>query len=161
MRNKKHSTSELNKVKPDVVHGSILISKLINHIMKDGRKSVAAKQVYNCLDIIAEKTKVDPLEYLTTALENVKPELEIRSRRVGGANYQVPMPVRADRKESLAIRWVLDASDARPNKTFHSYAEKLAAELMEAHENQGGAMKKKFDTHKMAEANKAFAHFRW
>lgn len=129
--------------------------------MKDGKKSIAAKQVYAALDLLVKETKIDPLEFLKTAIENVKPELEVRSRRVGGANYQVPTPVRNERKESLAIRWIIIAASDRPSKTYHSFAEKLAAELKDAHENQGGAVKKKLDTHKMADANKAFAHFRW
>lgn len=161
MRNKKPSVKSYTKVQPDLVHNSTLVAKLINHVMKDGRKTVAAKLVYEALDILAKESGKPALDYLKEALENVKPELEIRSRRVGGANYQVPMPVRADRKETLAIRWILKSSTERPNKTYHTYGAKLAAEIMDAHENLGGAVKKKLDTQKMAEANKAFAHFRW
>ena len=161
MRHQKITTNRYLKVKPDLIYDSLIVSKLINQVMKDGKKTVAAKAVYFALDIIAHDTKANPLEYLKTALDNVKPELEVRSRRVGGANYQVPMPVRPERKESLAIRWTINAASERPNKTYHTFAEKLAAELKDAHENQGGAIKKKIDTHKMAEANKAFAHFRW
>lgn len=161
MRHKKPKTNRYLHQKPDMKYGSIIVSKFINKVMKDGRKSIAAKQVYNALEILAKDSKSDPVEFLKTALENVKPELEVRSRRVGGANYQVPMPVRPERKDSLAIRWIISAASDRPNKTHHTFADKLAAEIKEAHENQGGAVKKKLDTHKMAEANKAFAHFRW
>ena len=161
MRNHKKSVNKYTILKPDNVYHSTLVSKLVNHLMLDGKKSVAAKLVYHALSVLAEQAKADPIEYLQTALDNVKPEIEIRSRRVGGANYQVPVPVPPARKESLAIRWIAKAASDRPNKTFHTFGDKLAAELMEAHENQGGAMKKKMDVHKMAEANKAFAHFRW
>jgi small subunit ribosomal protein S7 len=161
MRHKKAKTSRYLRLKPDLKFGNLIVAKFINKVMKAGRKSIAAKQVYSALDILANDSKSDPIEFLKTALENVKPELEVRSRRVGGANYQVPMPVRPERKDSLAIRWLIAAASDRPNKTYHTFAEKLAAEIKEAHENQGGAVKKKLDTHKMAEANKAFAHFRW
>lgn len=161
MRNKKPTTTSYTRTQPDLVYGSHTVTKLINQVMKDGKKSVAARQIYQAMQLIAEKTKIDALQYLEEALNNIKPELEIRSRRVGGANYQVPMPVRPERKESLAIRWAVDAASARPNKTFRTFGEKLAAELIDAHENQGGAVKKRLDTQKMAEANKAFAHFRW
>jgi len=161
MRHQKVSINTYTRLKPDPVYKSLLVSKIINQVMKDGKKAIAAKQVYAALDSIVQKTKSDPLDYFQTAVENVKPELEVRSRRVGGANYQVPMPVRPERKESLAIRWLIKAASERPNKTHHTFGEKLAAELIDAHENQGGAIKKKLDTHKMADANKAFAHFRW
>lgn len=161
MRNKKNTINRFTKIKEDPIYKSILISRITNQLMQDGRKTIAAKIIYQALDIIKEGTKTDPLEYLLASLENVKPEIEIRSRRVGGANYQVPVPVPAGRKESLAIRWIIKAAGDRPNKTYHTFGEKLAAELMEAHESLGGAMKKKQDVHKMAEANKAFAHFRW
>ena len=161
MRHQKVSTNANVRLKPDPVYKSLLISKIINQVMRDGRKTVAAKQVYSALNSIAQKTKIDPLDYFQAAIENIKPELEVRSRRVGGANYQVPVPVRPERKESLAVRWLIKAASERPNKTYHTFGEKIAAELVDAYENQGGAIKKKIDTHKMAEANKAFAHFRW
>jgi len=129
--------------------------------MKNGKKSVAAKHVYKAIDIVAEQTGKNGLEFLTEAVENAKPTIEVRSRRVGGASYQVPTPIRPERRDSLAIRWILNAAKARPNNPLRTFAEKLAAEVVEAHENQGAAIKKKLDTHKMAEANKAFAHFRW
>lgn len=145
----------------DPVYGNALVAKIINNAMIDGKKSVAAKHVYKAIDIIAEKTGKDGLTYLSEAVENVKPTIETRSRRVGGASYQVPTPIRPERRDSLAIRWILNAVKARGNNPLRTFAEKLAAELMEAHENQGAAIKKKLDTHKMAEANKAFAHYRW
>ncbi|KKT83512.1 MAG: 30S ribosomal protein S7 [Microgenomates group bacterium GW2011_GWC1_44_9] len=129
--------------------------------MSDGRKSVAAKQVYKAIDIVAEQTKSDGIIYLNEALNNVKPTIEVRSRRVGGASYQVPTPIRPERRDSLAIRWLINAAKARGANPYRTLADKLAAEIVEAHENAGNAIKKKLDTHKMAEANKAFAHFRW
>ncbi len=158
MRSKK---TPAKKIQYDTIYSSELVSKLINSCMIDGKKTVAAKQVYNAIDIIAEKSGKNGLEYLHESLENIKPTIEVRSRRVGGASYQVPTPIRPERRNSLAIRWLLNAAKARganPNRTL---AEKIAAEVLEAHENAGNAIKKKLDTHKMAEANKAFSHFRW
>lgn len=129
--------------------------------MKDGKRAVAQKQIYQTLDLLKEKTGNDPLETLLAALENIKPQMEVRARRIGGAAYQVPSPVRTQRKESLAIRWLILAARSRPSSEFHTFSEKLAAELIDALNNAGGAVKKKLDTHRMAEANKAFAHFRW
>jgi small subunit ribosomal protein S7 len=148
-------------VQPDVLYGSRLISKLINRVMKDGEKSVAQKQIYKALEIIKQKSGDDPLQLTTKAIENIKPQMEVRPRRIGGAAYQVPQQVRGDRKESLAIRWLVLAAKARPPKEYHSFAEKLAAELLDAASEQGAAIKKKLDMHRMAEANKAFSHFRW
>ncbi len=135
--------------------------RLINCVMKDGKKNIAIKQTYKALKLIEEKTQKPPLEVLRLALENIKPNMEVRSRRVGGAAYQVPMPVRGDRRESLAIRWLLSAAKARPNKDYHHFYEKMAAEILDALKNEGAAIKKRETVHKMAEANKAFAHFRW
>lgn len=149
------------QVKPDQVFGSSLVAKLVNRTMKSGKKSVAQKQVYNALELIGKKTGKNPLELFQQAIENIKPQMEVRPRRVGGAAYQVPMPVRGERRESLAIRWLILAARARPNKEYHTFAEKLAAEIGDAAAGTGGAVKKKEDTHRMAEANKAFAHFRW
>lgn len=146
---------------PDSLYGNRLVAKLINVVMKDGKKSIAQKHIYRALDIIGEKTKQDPLTVLRQALENVKPAMEVRSRRIGGAAYQVPTPVRGDRKESLAVRWVIDAARNKSNREFHHFSEKLAAEILDALNNQGGAMDKKNQMTKMAEANKAFSHFRW
>lgn len=146
---------------PDSLYGNNLVAKLINVVMKDGKKSIAQKHIYQALDLIGQKTKQDPLTVLRQALENVKPSMEVRSRRIGGAAYQVPTPVRGDRKESLAVRWVIDAARKKSNREFHHFSEKLAAEILDALNNQGGAMDKKNQMTKMAEANKAFSHFRW
>ncbi len=148
------------KVQPDPVYKNKLVTKLINRSMRDGKKSVAQKQVYNAFEIIKEK-KGDPIKIFSQALENIKPVMEVRPRRVGGAAYQVPMPVRGSRKETLAIRWLIIAARERNNSEYHTFAEKLAAEIMEASEGEGGAVKKNQETQKMAEANRAFAHFRW
>ncbi len=145
----------------DRIYNSRLVAKIINVVMKAGKKSIAQKQVYQALDILKAKTKADPLDSLCQALDNVKPSMEVRSRRIGGAAYQVPSPVRGDRKESLSIRWIINAARARSNREFHRFSEKLAAELFDALNNQGGAIEKKNQMTKMAEANKAFSHFRW
>jgi len=158
MRSKK---TPAKKIQLDPIYGSELVSKIINGCMLEGKKSVAAKQIYTAIDLIAEQSGKNGLEYLTEAMENVKPTIEVRSRRVGGASYQVPTPIRPERRDSLAIRWISNAAKARSNNPTRTLADKLAAEIMEAHENTGAAIKKKLDTHKMAEANKAFAHFRW
>jgi len=149
------------EILPDPVYNDGLLGKFINRVMRSGRKSVAEKVVYETLDRAKEKLKQDPLIIFHQAIENVKPQMEVRSRRVGGAAYQVPMPVRGDRKESLAIRWLILAAQKRPNSEYHTFVDKLTAELLDAYNNQGGAIKKKENTHRMAEANKAFAHFRW
>ncbi len=147
---------------PDPVYGSRLITRIITRVMKDGKKEIATNLVYDSLTIIKEKMKAEnPLVVLRQALENIKPLTEVRSRRVGGAAYQVPVPVKGERKEALAIRWLVTASRSRSNKEYHTFAAKLAAELMDAYNNLGMAIKKKQDVHKMADANKAFAHFRW
>jgi len=147
---------------PDPLYNSRLLSKLINRCMKDGKKSVASKQVYDAMKIMGDKMKKDDvLEVVRQALDNIKPLVEVRSRRIGGAAYQVPMPVKGDRRETLAIRWLVNCARLRPNKEYHSFAAKLAAEMMDAIHNQGLSVKKRDDTHRAAEANKAFAHFRW
>jgi small subunit ribosomal protein S7 len=146
---------------PDPVYQDQLVARLINRVMQRGKKKVAQKQVYRSFEMIKEKTKKEPLEVFHQAVENIKPTMEVRPRRVGGASYQVPMPVKGDRRESLAIRWLIFAAKARSNKEYHTFAEKLAAELSDASQNTGGAIKRKEDTQRMAEANKAFAHFRW
>jgi len=148
-------------VKPDSVYQSRLVTKVINKVMKDGKKSIAQKHIYKTLDILKEKTKEDPLIILRQAIDNVRPSMEVRSRRVGGAAYQVPMPVKGDRRESLGIRWIINAARSRSNSQYHHFYDKLAAELLDAHQNQGGAIEKKTQAHKVAESNKAFAHFRW
>lgn len=150
-------TASKKQLKPDPVHGSLLASKFINCLMWDGKKTAAQKIFYDALDILAEKvTDKESIEVFTTALENVKPAIEVRSKRVGGASYQVPMPVRANRAQSLSIRWILAA--VRDKKGQPS-AQKLAAELLAAYNKEGVAFTKRENVHKMAEANKAFAHF--
>lgn len=144
----------------DPIYGSTVITKIINRIMRDGKKTVAQRLVYSALDEI-EKTGKKPLTVLETAIATVSPKMEVRPRRVGGASYQVPTEVRGERKESLAIRWIIAGARAKGNKEFHGFHLKLAQELMDAAEGKGYAAKKKEDTLRMAEANKAFAHFRW
>lgn len=151
----------LREVLPDPKYNSPVVAKLINAVMEDGRKSVAARSVYDALAHIKEQTKTDELTYLNEALENLKPQMEVRSRRVGGASYQVPMPVRNDRKQTLALRWLVSAARDRSNSQYHSFSQKLAAEIVDVHAEAGNAIKKKLDTHRMADANKAFSHFRW
>ena len=148
-------------VVPDSKYNSAIVAKLINAVMLEGKKTVAAREVYGALSLIKEQTKADELTYLGQALENLKPQMEVRSRRVGGASYQVPTPVRNERKQTLAIRWIIEAARARSNSSYHSFAAKLAAEVVDAHAEIGNAIKKKLDTHRMADANKAFSHFRW
>jgi small subunit ribosomal protein S7 len=146
------------EVLPDPIYQSTLVTKFINTVMKKGKKSVAEGIFYGGLDIVRDKTKDDPLKTFKKAVENVKPLLEVKSRRVGGSNYQVPVEVNQSRRLSLAIRWLIQYAQLRGEKTMR---EKLASEILDAANLRGGAMKKKEDTHKMAEANKAFAHYRW
>jgi small subunit ribosomal protein S7 len=146
------------QIEPDFTYNSIRVSIFINHVMKMGKKSIAQKIVYQALDEIKEKTKKDALEVFEKALDNVSPLLELRSKRVGGATYQVPTEVKGDRKEALAIRWILSVARSKKGKPMKS---KLAEELIEASENKGSAIKKKEETHRMAEANRAFAHFKF
>ena len=145
-------------VEPDPRYNSKLVAKFINCIMRCGKKSVAQRILYDAFDIISKRTKEDPLTVFRKAVENVKPVVEVRSRRVGGATYQVPTEVRPERRQALAIRWLINYARARGEKGM---AAKLAGELMDAANNRGGAIKKKEDTHRMAEANKAFAHYGW
>lgn len=152
---------KLKKISPDPIYGSEMITKLINRSMRDGKKSVVEKEVYKALDIIKEKTKEEPTKVFDQALENIKPTMEVRPRRVGGAAYQVPMQVRGGRRESLAIRWLISVANARSNSEYHTYAEKLAAEIIDASKGEGGAVKKRTDMERVAEANRAFAHFKW
>ena len=145
-------------VLPDPKYGSKLVAKFINNVMRKGKRSVAEQTLYGSFDIIAERTKQDPLEIFEKALENVKPVVEVKSRRVGGSTYQVPVEVRSSRRTALAIRWLISYSQQRTEK---SMTHKLAGELLDAANNRGASVKKKEDTHRMAEANKAFAHYRW
>ncbi|MBF8253868.1 MAG: ribosomal protein S7 [Deltaproteobacteria bacterium] len=143
---------------PDPKYGDKQVAKFINTIMNEGKKSVAERMLYGSLDLVAAKTKEDSLAIFKRAVENAKPTVEVRSRRVGGATYQVPVEVRPQRRISLSMRWLVDSARAREGKSLQ---DKLAAELMDAANNRGGAIKKKEDTHRMAEANRAFAHYRW
>ncbi len=145
-------------VLPDPVYQSKLVTKLINNIMYDGKKGVAQKIVYDAFEAVKEKTGKEPLDAFNEAMENIMPQLEVKARRVGGANYQVPIEVRPERRQTLGLRWITAYSRARNERTM---AERLAGEIMDACNGTGGAVKKKEDTHKMAEANKAFAHYRW
>ncbi len=149
--------SKFRKV-ADPVYGDELLGKLINKVMRDGKKSVAEKIVYGALEIVEKRTNQNGLEVFHAALENVKPVLEVKSRRVGGATYQVPVEVNPRRRVSLGIRWLVDYARARNERTMR---DRLANEILDAYQNRGGAVKKKEDTHRMAEANKAFSHFRW
>ena len=146
------------EVLPDPLYHSVLVTRLINSIMLDGKKGVAQKVVYGAFDIIAEKTGKSPLEVFNQALENIMPSLEVKARRVGGATYQVPMEVRPERRTTLGLRWLTNYSRNRGEKTMK---ERLAGEIMDASNNTGNAVKKREDTHKMAESNRAFAHYRW
>ena len=146
------------EVLPDPNYNSVLVTKLINSIMLDGKKGVAQKVVYGAFDIVKEKTDKDPVEVFTAALENIMPSLEVKARRVGGATYQVPVEVRPERRQTLGLRWLTTYARARSERTMK---ERLAGELMDAANNTGAAVKRREDMHKNAEANKAFAHFRW
>ena len=145
-------------VLPDAIYNSKLVTKLINQVMIDGKKGTAEKIVYDAFDMIKEKTGEEAIDVFTKAMENLKPALEVKSRRVGGANYQVPVEVKPDRARALAYRWLINASRARGG---HSMSENLANEIIDASNGTGAAVKKREDTHRMAEANRAFAHFRW
>ena len=142
----------------DAKYQSLILTKFINFIMYDGKRSVAEKIIYTALEKIKEKTKQDPIKIFNDAISNVRPNLEVRSRRVGGATYQVPVEVKSKRSQTLALRWILEASRKRKNKTM---SDKLFNELMDASQGKGSSIKKREDTHKMAESNKAFAHYRW
>ena len=146
------------EILPDPVYNSVLVTKLINTVMLDGKKGVAQKVVYDAFDTIKEKTDKDPLEAFTTAMDNIMPSLEVKARRVGGATYQVPIEVRPERRQTLGLRWLVGYARKRSEKTMK---ERLANEIMDACNSLGAAVKKREDTHKMADSNKAFAHFRW
>ena len=143
---------------PDAKYGSLILSKFVNFMMYDGKKAAAEKIIYDTLEKIKEKTKNDPIKVFNDAINNIRPNLEVVSRRVGGATYQVPVEVRSKRSHTLALRWLLEATRKRKNK---SMSDKLFNELMDASQNKGASIKKREDTHKMAESNKAFAHYRW
>ena len=154
---RRHS-AEKREIIPDPKFGDVVVTKFMNSIMYDGKKSVAEQIVYGAFDIIEGRAKANPLEVFKAALENVAPAIEVRSRRVGGATYQVPVEVRPERRRALAIRWLINAARNRGENTM---TEKLAGELLDASSNRGAAVKKREDTHKMAEANRAFSHYRW
>jgi small subunit ribosomal protein S7 len=154
---RKKKTIDRN-INPDPKYNSVLVSKFVNRMMWEGKRSVSLRIVHEALAILQSKTEKEPMEVFTKALDNVKPAVEVKSRRVGGATYQVPVDIREPRKEALCMRWVIKAARERSG---HGMGERLAAELLDAYNNTGTAFKKKEDTHKMAEANKAFAHYRW
>lgn len=145
-------------IEPDGKYNSVIITKLINYVMEDGKKTIAQKIVYSAMDVVAKETEKDAMEIFDLAMKNVSPAVEVKSKRIGGANYQVPRDVRGERKLALAFRWMLDAARSKKGKPM---AAKLAEEIILASKNEGNAIKKKMDTHRMAEANKAFAHFSW
>ena len=151
-------TAEKREIHPDPKFGNLVVTKFMNTVMYDGKKSAAESIVYGAFDLIENKTKASPLTVFEQALDNVMPSIEVRSRRVGGATYQVPVEVRTERRQALGIRWLIIAARARNEKTM---TERLSAELLDASNNRGNAVKKREDTHKMAEANRAFSHYRW
>jgi len=159
MGRRKRSTSI--KIKTDAVYGNILVAKLINKVMYSGKKQLAQRQVYKAFDLVKKKLKKDSLEVFLQAIENIKPRTEVRSRRVGGAAYQVPRLVRGKRRESLAIKWLVVSARGRANKEYHTFGEKLAAEIIGAYRGESGAVARRQEIEKIAEANKAFSHLRW
>mgnify|MGYP001602213812 CR=1 FL=1 len=154
----RHKPATRRDIAPDAKHGSVAIAKFINYIMEGGKKATAQRIVYSAFDQIREETKQDPIEVFALAIKNVAPAMEVKSKRVGGANYQVPFPVRGDRKQALAFRWLIGAARSRKGKAM---AARLAEELSAAAKNEGVAVKKRMDVARMAEANRAFAHFAW
>lgn len=153
--------AQIREILPDTKYGSKRIAKLINYVMRDGKRTVAQKQVYLGLESLAKQTGKKPLEAFEEVIKMVTPQMEVRSRRIGGAAYQVPMPVKPKRAFALSVRWLVIEANKRPSKQYHSFGEKLSAEMLDALAGQGGAINKKDTAHRMAEANKAFAHFRW
>jgi small subunit ribosomal protein S7 len=149
---------EKREILPDPKFGDQILSKFMNNLMLDGKKSIAEKIVYSALDVVEAKAKTDPIQVFHTALENIRPAIEVRSRRVGGATYQVPVEVRPERSQALAIRWLITAARGRAETTMSA---RLSGELMDAANNRGNAVKKREDTHRMADANRAFSHYRW
>jgi len=154
----RRNRAERREIPPDVRYNSVTVAKFINNMMQRGKKSLSQRIVYQAMDIMAERTKKGALDVFEQAIREATPVLEVRPRRVGGATYQVPVEIRKERQQALAFRWLIDAARRRPGKTM---SEKLAGELLDAYQGSGSAIKKKEDTHKMAEANKAFAHYRW
>lgn len=156
----RHAKIQKRETSPDKIYGNVMVAKLINRIMEDGKKSVAEKRVYNAFELIKAKEQ-DPMQIFERAIQNVGPKVEVKARRIGGANFQVPSEVRHDRRMALALRWIIEAARKRSNKEFHTFDEKLATEFIAAANNEGEAIRKRDTTLKQAEANKAFAHFRW
>lgn len=156
----RHAKVQKRQITPDRIYSSVIVAKLINYIMIDGKKTVAQAQVYGAFDALKEKGE-DPLKAFEKAMQNVGPKVEVKARRLGGANYQVPVEVKYDRRIALALRWLIAAARKRPNKEYHTFAEKLAAEILAAVNNEGEAIRKRDISLKQAEANRAFAHFRW
>lgn len=156
----RHKKIEKRVHEQDKIYGSVLVSQFINRIMKDGKKTVAEKSFYNALEEV-KKIEANVLSVFETAINNVGPKVEVKARRVGGASYQVPLEVRGDRKNALAIKWIVEAARSRSNSEYHSFSQKLAAEILEAAKNEGAAIKKRDTVHRMAEANRAFSHFRF
>jgi small subunit ribosomal protein S7 len=155
-------TSKIRQVDPDTLYNSVLITKIINSVMMDGRRGAAEKQVYDAIEILKKEFPNEgAAEIMERALDNIKPKVEVRPRRIGGAVYQVPTPVRGHRQNSLAIRWLITAARAKANKQFHTFAGKLASELISAINNEGASVTKRAEVERMAEANRAFAHLRW
>ena len=155
-------TSKIRKVEPDALYNSVLVAKITNATMKDGKRNAAEKQIYQALELIKKDfPNESELEVLERAMENIKPKVEVRPRRIGGSVYQIPTPVRGNRQNALGIRWLINASRARSNKQYHSFAQKLVAELNDALSNSGAAVAKRMEVERMADANKAFAHLRW
>ena len=156
----RRGSAKIRKIEPDPIYKNRIVAKLINRAMREGKKSVIQREVYEAFGIM-KKGCEDPIKIFALAFENVKPSMEVRPRRIGGAAYQVPMQVRGSRKESLAIRWIVAATRLRSNSEYKTFSQKLAAELSDAAKGEGGAIKKKVDMEKVAEANRAFAHFKW
>ncbi len=156
----RHKKANLRETQPDKIYKSRLVTKFINNLMRDGKKTVAQRIFYDSFELLKKQGK-DPLEVFEKAVSNVEPRQEVKARRVGGASYQIPIEVRGDRRTSLATRWIIQAATARSSKEFHTFSQKLAAEFLDAWENKGEAIRKKDGMQRMADANRAFAHFRW
>ncbi|HEX8932251.1 MAG TPA: 30S ribosomal protein S7 [Patescibacteria group bacterium] len=157
----RHAKIKKRNINPDTLYNSVTIAKLINYIMIDGKKTVAQEQIYSALEILAKKGNGDAIQLFEKAIQNVGPKVEVKAKRIGGANYQVPVEVKPERRSSLALRWIIEAARKKNNREFHSFAEKLAQELLDATQNQGEAIRKRDVTIKQAEANRAFGNFRW
>lgn len=157
----RHAKIQKRQINPDTIYNSVIVAKLINYIMIDGKKTIAQDNVYAALQLLAQKGNGDAMQLFDKALQNVGPKVEVKAKRIGGANYQVPIEVRAERRTALALRWIIEAARKKPNKEFRTFAEKLASELFDATQGVGEAIKKKEMALRQAEANKAFGHFRW